>query len=74
MYTKEAYKSQIKTFIQERGYDPSEVAKRTFQLFTMHRHDIKDDLYEKLIDIFTMEAGPEFEMTEEEFKEFINNM
>lgn len=74
MYTSTNYKEDITKLIIDKGYDPVIVAKFTYQLFSAHQSDIDDDLYNKMIDIFTMEDGPEFEMTENEFMDFIEQM
>jgi hypothetical protein len=74
MYTKNMYKENIFNFIKNNGYDAKIISKETFKIFCDHQKDIDDILYEKLIDIFTMEEGPEFEMTEEEFRKFINKL
>lgn len=74
MYTKENYKREILQAIKEKGYNPNFVAKRTYQIYMNHIREIDRELREKLLDIVNMEMGAEFEMTEEEFNQFLQKM
>lgn len=69
-YTKEMYKNEIQKFLG--NYNPVVVAKSTSTILFKHRADIDLDLEEKMLDIMTMEDGPEFEMTEDEFRKFLD--
>lgn len=55
-------------------YDPIIVAKTTSTILFKYRAEIDLDLEEKMLDLMTMEDGPEFEMTEEEFKKFLDEL
>lgn len=74
MYTKEIYKKEILQKIKDNGYDPNTVAKLTYNIFIKHQREMDHEVYEKLLDIANMEMGPEFEMTEEEFNQFLQKM
>lgn len=73
-YTKEMYKNEMLLLITKSGYDPVSIAKTTSRIFSLHLADIDLELYDKMLDIMTMEDGPEFEKTEEKFMEFINSL
>lgn len=72
-YTKEMFKRDLSHFCNN-AYDPVKVAKAASLLLFKHRADIDLELEEKILDIMTMEDGSEFEMTEEEFKKFLNEI
>jgi hypothetical protein len=74
MYTNEMYKIEIERFIKVKGYNSSIVAQKTFDIFLEQGGFVDKNLYNKLIYIFTMEEGPEFEMTEKQFYEFLEKM
>lgn len=73
-YSKEMFESDLNQLILENGYDPVLVAKYTSKQFGLRQADIDLYLRKKMLDIMTMEDGPEFEMSEDEFNEFIKNM
>ncbi len=70
-YTKEQFKDEIKIFC-DKEYDPVLVAKKTSFLFNKNQVDIDLELRDIMLDIMTMEDGPEFEMTKEEFIKFLD--
>jgi len=74
MYTKEIYKKEILQEIKDNGYNPIMIAKITYKIFMKHQREMDQEVYEKLLDIANMEMGPEFEMTEEEFNQFLKKM
>ena len=74
MYTKYNFKNDAKKMIKSSGYDPVKMAKMAYGKFSEHQRDIDNELYEKLLDIANMEIGKEYEMTEEEFKKFLEEM
>lgn len=74
MYTKESFKKEIREFIEKSGYDSDLVAKKAYQIYSEHIRDIDRELRDKLLDIANMDMGPEFEMSEDEFNEFVKNM
>ncbi len=74
MYTKDVYKAEIIKLISDKGYNPILVAKRTYELYMDHVREIDRELREKLLDIANMEMGPEFEKTEDEFKDFLDKI
>lgn len=72
MYTKDAYKIEMNKLISHKGYHPALIANRTYEIYIDHAREIDRELRERLLDIANMEMGAEFEMTEEEFKKFID--
>ncbi len=74
MYTKDIYKTEMKQLISKNGYDPKVIAKRAYEIYLDHMRDIDDEFRDKLLDVATMENGPEFEMTEKEFNNFLDEM
>lgn len=73
-YTKEMFKPEIISLIAKNGYDPIAIAKTTSKIFFRHQADIDLYLRDKMLDIMTMEDGPEFELTEEEFNDFLKKI
>ncbi len=57
--------------IEKDGYDPVIVAKKSFFLFMNHQKDIDRNLYNILLDLANMEMGPEFELTKDEFLDYL---
>lgn len=72
-YTKEMFKKTMGQYLNG-NYDPVVVANKTSAILFNNRADIDFELEEFMLDIITMEDGPEFEMTEKEFREFLDNM
>jgi hypothetical protein len=72
-YTKDMFKAELIAFCKA-SYNPVAIAKKTTKLFYEHQSEIDLDLWDKMLDIITMEEGPEFEMTEEEFRKFLDEM
>ena len=74
MYTKNAYINDIRSFLADKEYDPALVAKKTYKIYIEHVREINPQLREKLLDITNMEMGQEFEMTQDEFMKFLNEL
>lgn len=74
MYTKNDYKSDMKKLILDNGYIPNLIAKKSYEIYMDHASEINKKMRDVLLDIATMEDGPEFEMTEEEFKKFLEDI
>lgn len=72
-YTKDMFKQEV---LQKciGKYDPIKIAKVTSTILFKNRADIDIELEEKMLDLMTMEDGPEFKLTEEEFKKFLNEL
>jgi len=73
-YTKKRFIKEMRQFCSQHGYDSLAVGKEVSRLFFSHRADIDLYLDDKMLDLMTMEDGPEFEMTEEEFNKFLDEM
>lgn len=73
-YTKEMFKGDLENLVREGGYDPVKIAKYTSKMFSLRQADIDLYLRGKMLDIMTMEDGPEFELSEDEFSEFLKNI
>jgi len=74
MYTKEIYIKEIKDWIKKNGYDAEKVGNITFDIRRKHWRETDRKLYDALGDIAAMEGGPEFELTEQQFYEFLEKM
>lgn len=72
-YTKNMFKTELIELCKV-GYDPVTVAKKTSRLFHQHQSEIDLKLRNVMLDVMTMEDGPEFEMTEDEFKKFLDEI
>lgn len=73
-YTKTMFKNEILLFMRVNGYEAANIAKFTSKMYFLHQADLDLALREKMLDIMTMEDGPEFEMTENEFNEFLDKI
>jgi hypothetical protein len=71
MYTKENYRNEIVKIISSEGYDPIFIAQETYRIYLDQIKEIDNDMREFLLNIATMENGPEFEMTKEKFEQFL---
>lgn len=71
MYTFNDYKKEIMQLVEKDGYDPVAVAKKSYFLFMHHQRDIDRKLYDILLDMANMDMGSEFELTKEEFIEYL---
>jgi hypothetical protein len=67
------YKKYMEKLILTRGYDPVLIAKKTYEFYVDHASyiNINSPMHDILLDVATMENGPEYEMTEEEFKKIL---
>ena len=72
-YTKDMFKTELITCCKT-CYNPVVVAKKASRIFHEHQSEINLELRSLMLDIMTMEDGPEFEMTEGEFKKFLDEM
>lgn len=74
MYEKEAFIRDINEFVTQHGYDPVLVAKKAYKIYEEHIREIDRNLREKILDVANMEMGPEFELTEKEFSDFLKKI
>ena len=72
-YDKEQFKLDMLEFIKD-GYDPVSVGRKATSVFCHRQADINAELQDILLDVMTMEDGPEFEMTREEFVKFLESI
>ena len=73
-YTKKQFAEELKQQLQY-GYDIKEVANWAYWLSIDKYHEINDPELNKIMDnIAIMEAGPEFELSEEEILDLINKL
>ena len=73
-YTCAMYKLELKDLIEKNGYDSVIIAKETSRIFFRYQADINLHLRDRMLDIMTMQDGPEFKMTEEEFHNFLKKI
>lgn len=74
MYTKDDYKNEIQKFISVKGYHAAILAKHTYKIYLEYIRELDNNLRNNLLDIAAMESGPEYEMMEDEFNEYLNKM
>ena len=74
MYTKDDYKADMEKLISDNEYDPILVAKTSYRIYMDNALRINKNIRGILLDVATMESGPEFEMTETEFREFLSEI
>ena len=74
MYTKNDYRSDMEKLILENGYTPALIAKKSYEIYMDHASEIDKKMRDTLLNVATMENGPEFEMSEEEFKKFLSEI
>lgn len=74
MYTKDQFRNEIRKVIVDKGYNTTLIAKNAYEIYVDHIREIDRDFRAHLLDIANMDMGPEFEMTEKEFNEFIEKM
>ncbi|WP_409161750.1 hypothetical protein [Pectobacterium sp. B2J-2] len=59
-------------FLLKQGYQPSSIARYSYEFYL--DYDIDDEKLEYVVGYLKgMDAGPEFELTEDELNEFIKN-
>ncbi len=74
MYTKEMYSKEIKDWIKKNGYNAEKIGNITFDIRSRYWRETNQKLYDALGDIAAMEGGQEFEMTEEEFYNYLDKI
>lgn len=62
----------MEKLILENGYIPTLIAKKSYEIYMDNASEIDKKMRDTLLDVATMENGPEFEMNEEEFKKFLD--
>lgn len=72
-YTKEKFKQEMMQYCGVE-YDPCLVGRAASSLFYRHQSELDEYMYGKMLDLITMEMGPEFELTREEFEAFLDDL
>jgi hypothetical protein len=69
---KDQFLAGLHLLLDERGYASDRVARYAYEFYLDHSFD--DPRLEHIIDFLKgMDAGPEFELSEEEFKKFLSD-
>lgn len=58
----------------DREYDVVRLARWAMHSYYQHSHELEDDVQNEIMAVVVMEEGPEFEMTEEELREFAGRL
>ena len=56
------------------GYDVVRIARMAFSVFHERCREIDPDLANKMFQVIAMEEGPEFELSEEQLREFARSL
>ena len=56
------------------GYDVVRIARFAFDIYQTRGRELSPKLDEKVVQVVAMEEGPEFEMTEDELRQFAMNV
>jgi hypothetical protein len=57
-----------------KGYDMVGISRIAFRVYMEHSRELSPKLYDKLFELIVMTEGPEFELTEDEFRAFIRDL
>jgi len=72
MYTKVDFKQMISDVLKQ-GYCVKTISKAAYNAYLSHL-EVEAGLDEIMLEIVTMDEGPEFEMSEDEFLRFISEI
>lgn len=76
IYTRYDFVKDINHFLEENGYDVDRVANYIYQIYLDNHITASgdDQLYETVYLLMGMNAGPEFELNESEFRDIIGKL
>lgn len=72
-YTPDDFRNDMISEI-EKGYDPVRVAQAAYDIYQDPDIDTSTEFANEIMGVMLMEAGPEFEMTEEQLREYLDRM
>ena len=72
-YTAKDFKRDMLNELKK-GYDPYKIGHAAWMIYFNEGINIDDGIDNKIMTILVMEEGPEFQMTEEQFREFLDNL
>jgi hypothetical protein len=72
-YTKKQFAERLSQQLVLK-YDVTRIARWAYNEFTMNCREIEPGLEREMMKIIVMEEGPEFEMTEQEIREFVRSL
>ncbi|CUI18078.1 hypothetical protein PNK_p0024 (plasmid) [Candidatus Protochlamydia naegleriophila] len=72
-YTRKQLGIKLKNEL-DKGYDPKRIANWAHDLFYFSHNQFSDEVEQILQNLLLMEAGPEFEESEENIKKLIENL
>jgi hypothetical protein len=58
----------------QKGYDVVRLSRWAMATYLKHSHEIEPELKREIMAVVVMEEGPEFEMTEQELREFTERL
>lgn len=57
-----------------KGYDPVRISRRCYHLYLEHARQMDPEVQNLLIELFTMEDDPQFELTEKDMLNLIDKL
>ncbi len=72
-YTKKAFAEDLLREI-DKGFDVVRLARWAMRLYSDRVRDLDAGVKDAMMDVVVMEEGPEFEMTEQELREFAERL
>jgi len=72
-YTKREFATDLLNEVN-RGFDVVRLARWAMRLYSDRIRELDDGVKDAVMDVVVMEEGPEFEMTEEQLREFAQRL
>jgi hypothetical protein len=72
-YTKKEFKRDMLKEL-EKGYDPVHFVEKAWSIFSADQRNFTGNFRDEIMTVIVMEEGPEFEMTEEQFRDFLDKL
>ncbi|QDU09243.1 hypothetical protein [Gimesia aquarii] len=72
-YTPKDFRNDIIKEI-EKGFDPIRIGQAAYDINLELGTKISTDFHNEILGVMVMEAGPEFEMTESELRDYLDRM
>ncbi len=58
----------------EKGYNPIRIAQLAYDIDLDNGANISTEFHDEILGVMMMESGPEFEMTEEQLRDYLDEM
>lgn len=73
MYTKKDFAQELRGELSKK-YNIHHLSRWAHDKYLDHASELDQETYKAIMIVIAMENGPEFEMTEEEFKKFLDEL